>query len=134
MVEKVPDELIPGSTPNPGPEGPEVPDEFDGYFETPSKWGASMGGSKSYPCKNILVNGISDTTVATAIEWASFTKDTGVKAGGSDSSLLISNPNHVSHIKLPDTEVNANYRLKFAYKPTGGTEGKNVLKFIYYML
>ena len=129
MVEKVPDELIPGSTPNPGPEGPEVPGEFDGYFETPSKWGASMGGSKSYPCKNILVNGISDTTVATAIEWASFTKDTGVKAGGSDSSLLISNPNHVSHIKLPDTEVNANYRLKFAYKPTGGTEGKNVLKF-----
>ena len=129
MVEKVPDELIPGSTPNPGPEGPEVPGEFDSYFETPSKWGASVGGSTSYPCKNILVNGISDTTVATAIEWASFTKDTGVKAGGSDSSLLISNPNHVSHIKLPDTEVNANYRLKFAYKPTGGTEGKNVLKF-----
>ena len=99
------------------------------YFENPDNWKASVVGSQSSPCKNILVDGISDTTVATAIPWANYTNNSTTESG-SGSSLLINNPNHVSQIKLPNIETGSTYRLKFAYKPTGGTEGSSVLKFV----
>ena len=104
-------------------------EDNDDYFEEPSNWAASVQGSKSSPCKNILVDGISDTTVATAITWANYSNSTETVTGNG-SSLLIDNPNHVSHIKLPDIETGATYRLKFAYKPTGGNAGANVLNFV----
>ena len=98
------------------------------YFENPDNWKASVIGSSS-PCKNILVDGISDTTVATAITWAKYTNPSTTESG-SGLSLLIDNPNHVSQIKLPNIETGSTYRLKFAYKPTGGAEGSNVLNFV----
>ena len=111
------------------PEPTPTPGGADNYFETPANWNASIAGSKSSPCKNILVNGISDTTVATAITWAKFT-NTSTTESGSGSSLLINNPNHVSHIKLPDIKAGETYRIKFAYKPQGGQAGSSVLRLV----
>ncbi len=124
-VQKTDPDPNPNPNPNPNPD----PEPTDDYFETPSNWGASVQGSTSSPCKNILVDGISDTTVATAIPWAKYTNNSETVTG-SGTSLLIDNPNHTSHIKLPNIETGATYKLKFSYKPTGGDVSPSVLKFV----
>jgi len=111
------------------PEPTPTPGGADNYFETPSNWGASVQGSTSSPCRNILVDGISDTSVATKITWAKYTNNSATVTGRG-TSLLIDNPNHTSHIKLPNIEIGATYKLKFSYKPTGGDASASVLRFV----
>lgn len=104
----------------------------DNYFETPENWGVSVNLSTTRPCKNILIDGISDTTVATGkevITWAKFSSEKETQ-NNNGSSLLINNPNQTSHIKLPDLKTNSTYKLKFAYKPVGGSASADVLKFV----
>ena len=113
------------------PPAPEITP--DNYFETADNWGVSISNSGTRPCQNILVEGISDTTVATGkevITWASFTNDKTVTSNASGSSLLINNPYQTAHIKLPDIQIGKSYRLKFAYKPTSGQANSSVLRFV----
>ncbi|MBO5231707.1 MAG: hypothetical protein J6B88_03695 [Clostridia bacterium] len=126
-------ETEPDNPENPdNPDNPDTPEEFvpDNYFETVDNWAASVNSSQTSPSKNIFVSGISNSQTATPITWASFTNNKDVTAVANGSSLVISNPFHVSHIKLPEVQVGATYKLKFAYKPIDGQQTASVLRFV----
>ena len=104
----------------------------DNYFETPENWDVSVNSSPTRPCKNILIDGISDTTVATGkevITWAKFSNEK-TTVDNIGSSLLVNNPSQTSHIKLPGLKSDSTYKIKFSYKPVGGSTDADVLKFV----